>query len=341
VSSAQPPATSNSRKAAILLVLLGDEAATGICKFLPKEELRLLAQEISQLDDISPAMATEVLQEYQRLTAGHDSLAQGGPEYAAKILVKTLGDEGSKPLIDQVVRSQESATKNLEALQKVEPQRLATLLQEEHPQTIALVLAQLNGYIARTVLLLLPETVRGQAVKCLAQIQKFSPEVVSKISAVLHRKLFSAVSEQNLRPYGGVKAAAELLNRVGGDVTTSILTGIEQDNAQLANTIRDQMFTFEDFINVPDTGLRELLAQVDKKMLATSLRGASENLQSHFYKCMSSRAVEMLKEDSEALGAVRPKDIKQAQSEVIATARKLESQGKMALKNQAEEADVV
>ena len=191
MNPATQTAPNNPRKAAILLVLLGYEAATGICKYLPKEDLRLLAEEISQLDDISPAVATEVLQEYQRLTAAQNSVAQGGPDCAARILVKALGDEGSRSLIDQVVSSQESTTRNLEALQRVEPQRIATLLQEEHPQTIALVLSHLHGNVARTVLLLLPEIVREQAVKCLAQMQTFSPEVVRTISTVLHRKLLS------------------------------------------------------------------------------------------------------------------------------------------------------
>ena len=164
--------------------------------------------------------------------------------------------------------------------------------------------------------------------------------MVQKISAVLQRKL-AAPAEQDTRPFGGVDTVADLLNRVGPKVTSDLLAGIEKENAHLAATIRNQMFTFEDFAEVPETGLRELISNVDKKVLATGLKGASENLRNHFFKCMSSRAVEMLKEDMEALGPIRAKDVQQAQSEIVAVARKLEAEGKMTLKNETEEAYVV
>jgi flagellar motor switch protein FliG len=238
------------------------------------------------------------------------------------------------------VRSLETTGKNFEAVQKAAPEQIVKVLEKEHPQTIALVLAHLSAATSKNVLLLLPEPARTQAVKRLAEMQNFSPDVVRKISAVLQRKL-AAPAEQDKRPFGGVDTVADLLNRVGPKVTTDLLAGIEKDNAALAATIRNQMFTFEDFAEVPETGLRELLANVDKKSLATGLKGASENLRNHFYKCMSSRAVEMLKEDMEALGPIRSKDVQQAQSEIVAAARKLEADGKMTLKNETEEAYVV
>jgi flagellar motor switch protein FliG len=327
------------RKAAMLMVLLGDEAARKICERLPESALRLLAQEIAGLGSIRPEDATEILQEYQQQTTTQESVGRGGPDFATQFLVKTLGSEGSRPLVDQV-RSLETTTKNFEAVQKAEPQQIAKVLEQEHPQTIALVLAHLNAVVSKNVLLLLPEPARTQAVKRLAEMQDFSPEVVQKISSVLQRKL-AAPAEQDRRPFGGVDTVADLLNRVGPKVTSDLLAGIEKDNASLAATIRNQMFTFEDFVEVPETGLRELLAQVDKKVLATGLKGASENLRNHFFKCMSSRAVEMLKEDMEALGPIRSKDVQQAQSEIVAAARKLEADGKMTLKNETEEAYVV
>ena len=321
------------------MVLLGDEAARKICEHLPEASLRTLAQEITELGGIAPEAAAEVLSEYQRLAATDDAVARGGPEFATQFLVKTLGNEESRPLVDQV-RSLGSTARNFEAIQKAGPQVIVKALQREHPQTIALVLAHLNASVSKAVLLLLEEPVRTQAVKRLAEMQNFSPEVVQKISAVLQRKLV-APAEQDRRSYGGVDTVAELLNRVGPKVTTDLLSGIEKDNANLAATIRNQMFTFEDFVEVPETGLRELLTQVDKKILATALKGASENLRNHFFKCMSSRAVEMLKEDMEALGPIKSKDVNQAQSEIVAAARKLEAEGKMTLKNETEDAYVV
>jgi flagellar motor switch protein FliG len=322
------------------MVLLGEEAARKICERLPPEALRALAQEIAQLGNIAPDSAAEVLQEYQQLAiATQDALARGGPDFATQFLIKTLGNEESRPLVDRV-RSMGTTSKNFEVIQKADPPQIVKALQQEHPQTIALVLANLNATVSKAVLLLLPEPTRTQAVKRLAEMQNFSPEVVQKISAVLVRKLVAPV-EQDRSAYGGVDTVADLLNRVGPKVTTDLLAGIEKENATLAARIRNQMFTFEDFIEVPETGLRELLAQVDKKMLATALKGASENLRNHFFKCMSSRAVEMLKEDMEALGPIRAKDVTQAQSDIVTAARKLESEGKMTLKNETEDAYVV
>jgi flagellar motor switch protein FliG len=339
VSPAATKVLSNPRKAAMLMVLLGDEAARKICERLPPGALRILAQEIAELGSIPPEAAAEVLQEYQQMTTTEDSVARGGPDFATQFLMKALGNEESRPLVDQV-RSLGATSKNFEAIQKADPQQIVKVLEKEHPQTIALVLAHLNAAVSKSVLLLLPEPTRTQAVKRLAEMQNFSPEVVQKISEVLHRKLL-APKEQDRRSYEGVDTVADLLNRVGPKVTTDLLAGIEKENANLAATIRNQMFTFEDFVEVPETGLRELLAQVDKKMLATGLKGASENLRNHFFKCMSSRAVEMLKEDMEALGPIKSKDVNQAQSEIVAVARKLEAEGKMTLKNETEDAYVV
>jgi flagellar motor switch protein FliG len=164
-----------------------------------------------------------------------------------------------------------------------------------------------------------------------------SPELVSKILIAFARKLHTESTETTRRELGGVKVVADLLNQTSGKITAQILESIEKDNVDLATSIRNQMFTFEDFIQVADTGVRELLAQVDKKTLAIALKNASEELKAHIYKSMSSRAVEMLKEDTEALGQMRAKDITQAQTEIVAAARKLEVEGKLVLRNDVEE----
>lgn len=324
-----------TRKAAVLLALLGDEASTEICKHLGKDELRLLAQEISDLDDITAEMAAQVLKEYQGMVATPTAIAKGGPAYATKLVVKTLGDEGSRPLVENVIRAKQQAAQNLEALEKADPKQLAKFLQEEHPQTIALILAHLHGNVSKALLMLLPDEIRTNAVKRLASMQNFSPEIVNKVTARLLGK-FKSKKESDRRAYGGVKAVADLLNRIDGNVTKTILEAIEKDNGSLAASIRDQMFTFEDFVEVPDAGLRELLSQIDKKSLAMAIKNASENLKNRFYGCMSSRAVEMLKEDSEAMGPAKAKDISQAQAEIILVARKLESEGKISLRNSEE-----
>jgi flagellar motor switch protein FliG len=335
-----PLALAGRKKAAILMVLLGDDTAATVYKNLPESEVRLITQQIADLDYISPEIAANVLREYHRLTLTQEYLAQGGRDYAAKLLVKAFGEQNTQALLDEVNRAQEVNQQNLDTLQKTDPHQLAKFIQGEHPQTIALILAHLNSKVARAVLLTLPERIRGQAVKRLAQMQQFSPEMVKKISLVLHKRLIN-LGTQSQRAYGGVKTVAELLNQIDQESSTTILESIEQDDTQLATTIRNLMFTFEDFLAVPDTGIRELLGQVDKKTLATALKGASEDLKNHVFKCMSSRAVEMLKEDMDVLGPVRSRDVGAAQQEIVAIARRLEGEGKLTLKQEQEDSYVV
>ena len=331
---------SGKRKAAILLVLLGDDVASEVFKNLPESELKEISQEIADLEYISPEIAAKVLKEYNQLSVTQEYLAQGGAEYASKLLVKAFGAEGARGLIEEVTRAQELSSQNLDTLQKTDPQQLAKFIQGEHPQTIALVLAHLNAKAARAVLMMLPEKVRGVAVKRLAQMQQFSPEMVMKISTILHRRLV-AIGQQSRRAYGGVKAVADLLNQIDQEAGGNILESIEQDNAPLATSIRNLMFTFEDFLDVPEPGMRELLGQLDKRKLALALKGANDDLKNHFYKCMSSRAVEMLKEDMETLGPIRSREVNAAQLETVTVARRLESEGKMVLKTEQEESYVV
>jgi flagellar motor switch protein FliG len=331
---------SGKRKVAILLVLLGDEIATEIYKNLAEVEVRVISQEIANLDYVSPDAAEKVLKEYHELSLTQQYLAQGGQDYANKLLVKAYGEAEARVLIEEVMRTQELSVQNLDTLQKADPQQLAKFIQGEHPQTIALVLAHLTPKAARAVLMLLPEKTRGHAVRRLAQMQQFSPEMVKKISVILHRRL-TALGQQSRRAYGGVKAVADLLNQIDQESGAGILEAIEQDDAQLATSIRNLMFTFEDFLEVPDPGMRELLGQVDKKTLAIALKGGSEDIKSHFFKCMSTRAVEMLKEDMESLGPIRSREVNAAQQEIVTVARRLESEGKMVLKSEQEESYVV
>ena len=340
MSHAEELALSGKRKAAILMVLLGDEAASEVYRNLPEADLRSITQEIAELEYISPELAAKVLQDYYRLTLTQDYLAQGGQDYASKLLIRAFGEQGARTLLDEVSKAQEASAQNLDTLQKTDPQQLAKFIQGEHPQTIALVIAHLNVKAARSVLMMLPEKVRGQAVKRLAEMQQFSPEMVKKISLVMHKRLV-AIGEQSRRAYGGVKAVADLLNQLDQMSSSSILETIEEENAQLATSIRNLMFTFEDFLEIPETGLRELLGQVDKKTLAIALKSSSEDLRNHFFKCMSSRAVEMLKEDMEALGPMRSREVGNAQQEIVNTARRLEGEGKMFLKTEQEESYVV
>jgi flagellar motor switch protein FliG len=328
------------RKAAILLVLLGDDVASEVFRHLNITEVQRLTAEIAQLSSISSEMAAHVLQEYHRLSLTQDYLAQGGQEYANQLLVKAFGKEGASTLLEQVLQTQEANALSFDTLRKADPEQLAKFVEGEHPQTVALLLAHLGARASTSLLVLLPEKLRAEAVRRLAVMQQFSTEMVKRISAVLHKKLAS-VGEQSRRAYGGVSAVAEMLNSVDRKYSDQILSSIEQQDPKLSLAIRDLMFAFEDLSTVPEAAIREVLGQADKKTLATALKGASEDLKNHFYKSMSSRAVEMLKEDIEALGPVRSSQVRQAQQEIVNLARKLETDGKIALKSSGEDAYVV
>jgi flagellar motor switch protein FliG len=340
MSSPAQTELSGIRKAAILLVLLGDSVASTICDHLPQESLKALAEEISSIGEIPDETANIVLREYELMSGPKKSVVQGGPGYAEKVFLKTNEQSGGKSAVYEIINTTKASVEAIEILRNATPDRLAAALKEELPQTIAIILLHIDGKAAGAALSLLSEESRAQAVRRLAQMKASSPELVTKILTAFARKLRTDPTEPVRREVGGVKHVADLLNQTPGKVTTQILDSIEKENLDLATSIRNQMFTFEDFIKIPDEGVRELLSQVDKKSLATALKTASEELQAHFFKSMSSRAVEMLKEDTEALGNLRAKDIAQAESEIVAIARKLESDGKLVLRDNDEEENV-
>jgi flagellar motor switch protein FliG len=338
--SADAHTNTGLRKAAVLLVLLGEETASLIFRNLNESELQHVTQEISDMGTIDPAEASVILNEYYNLAVTQEYISQGGVEYAERLLVKTLGAEGARIMLEAVNRAQELSACKLDSLQKADPQQLAKFLQGEHPQTIALIMAHLDPKQASALLMKLSEETRAAAVKRLAELRQFSPEMAQKVSVVLHKRL-QALGEQSRRAYAGFKGVADLLNRMDPSAGKVILELIERDDARLALGIRNLMFTFDDLLGVPEAGIRELLAQLDKKTLAQALKGASPQLRDHLFKSMSSRAVDMLKEDMETLGPLRSRDVTKAQQECVSVARKLESQGKLQLKQETEDELVV
>jgi flagellar motor switch protein FliG len=328
------------RKAAILLVLLGEDVASQIYRNLPEHDLEELTQAIAELEYIDPETAQTVLEEYHRLALTQDYLAQGGTDYAQKLLVKAFGEDGARQLLRQVSQAAEMSASKLDSLQKSDPQQLAKFLESEHPQTIALILAHLDSKQASSLLMRLPEALRAEAIKRMAQLRQFSPEIAQRVSMALHKRL-EALGEQHRRAYAGVQGVADLLNRLDPVATKTILETIEKEDPKVALSIRNLMFTFQDLLGVPDVGIRELLGNLDKKTLAMALRGATEELKNYIFKSMSSRAVEMLKEDMEVLGPVRARDVTKAQQEVVAVARKLEAEGKISLGAEGEDEYIV
>ncbi len=324
---------SGVRKAAILVTLIGDEAAATLFHHLSDEDLHGLTHEIARLGTVSKDVSQKILEEYQNMVVAQEHIAQGGHEVATRLLVRAFGENGAKDMVGRLVRSQEVNSSRVESLQRIDPKQLARFLEGEHPQTIALILGHLETKQASALLMCLPHPVRAESVRRLANLRQFSPAMAEKVAIVLNKRLRS-VGEQKKKTYSGFQSVADLMNNIDATTSGEILETLEKEEATLAGSIRDLMFTFDDFLGVSEVQLRTVTATADKKVLTLALKGASETLRNHFYQTMSSRAIEMLKEEAESLGPVRSKDVAKAQLEVVAVARKLEIEGKIVLKSE-------
>ncbi len=322
---------SGARKAAVLLVAVGEELAKEILRALPEVDVQRLTEELADLRGITPELSAQILEEFWELLETQNFMVHGGLDYASRLLVETFGQERADDLLALVRRSQEAAQGNLAKLQRTDPQQLGKLLDQEHPQTIALVLAHLDPRRASLVLDNLSEDHKVVSIQRLAEMRQFSPEMAQKVAHILHRRLES-VGDTARKSYSGFKAVADLLNRLNAEESKKILETIEEGEPELALNIRNLMFTFEDLVTVPPATIREIVSGVDKRQLALALRGANDELRAQIFKAMSSRAVEMLKEDMEVLGPVRSREVAQAQQEILNLARRLETEGKVVLK---------
>ena len=322
---------SGARKAAVLLMAIGDELAKEILRALPEADVERLTSELADLRGISPEISAAVLEEFWKLLATQGYMVHGGIDYANRLLAETFGKQRAEDLMMQIRRAQEAEQGNLAQLQRTDPQQLGKLLDAEHPQTIALVLAHLDPKRASMVLSSLTEEHRVLSMRRLAEMRQFSPEMAQKVAQILHRRL-EKVGDAQRKSYSGFKAVADLMNRLDAEEAKRILETIEEAQPELALNIRNLMFTFEDLVTVPPATIREIVSGVDKKQLAMAMRGAKEDLRAAIFKAMSSRAAEMLREDMEVLGPVRSREVTQAQQEILNLARRMEAEGKVILK---------
>jgi flagellar motor switch protein FliG len=336
MSSLENAPLSGTRKAAILISLLADEAAAMILRNLPDEDLQRITEEIAALRSVPFNVTLEVLEEFQQIMVAQDFIAMGGQDVATRLLIKAFGENGAKSMVQRLSRADEQNSLRVDSLKKANPQQLARFLIGEHSQTKALILGHLDAKQASALLMKLEPEVRADCVRRLANMGQFSPDVAAKVSAVLNRRL-RTVGDSGKRTESGFRGVAELMNRLDPLAAREILENIEKDEPKLAVSIRDLMFTFDDFLEVPEQELRELMNLTDKRTLMIALKGASEDLRSHFYRTMSSRAMELMKEDSDVMGPVRSKDVAKAQTEIVMIARKLESEGKIVLKSEGED----
>lgn len=324
------------RKAAILLVAVGDELAKLFFQSLSTSDVQQVTDEITRLGQIPKAQLTQVLMEFYGLLETEQYMVRGGPEYASRLLAQAFGKDQAEQMLLEVQGMRERTHGDLALLQKMDPHQLSKFLENEHPQTVALVLAHLDAKRGSTLLMHLDPTLRVETVRRLAEMRQFSPEMAQKVGVILHRRM-EAMGSNGRRSYAGFKAVADMLNRLDMVSSKTILEEIEREEPKLAIGIRNLMFTFDDLITVSEASIRELVAAVDKRVLALSLKGARENLKAHLFKAMSTRAVEMLKDDMDAMGPVRTKEVGRAQQELLLFAHSLEAEGRITLKLEADD----
>lgn len=314
-----------ARKAALVALLLGEHVASRVFKHLKEEEVERIAREVAQLSQVDRDLGVAALEEFHTMWQTAEYLNRGGLEYAQKLLVETLGPDVAKRMIERVVKSFQS-TMAFTAFEKADPQQLSKFILSEHPQTIALILAHQKPQHAASLLNSLPEDLRVEVITRMANLDDISPEVISRIAKVIETRLKS-LGVTTKESFGGVRAVAELLNRLDRNISQSVLESIEAETPDLAVSIRNLMFVFDDLQGVEDTAIREIVQRADKKTLTIALKGASEEIRTRFFGNMSKRASEMIREEMEVLGAMRLRDVEKSQQEIVAIARKLEEEG--------------
>ena len=328
------------RKAAILMVMIGPEASSSILRELDEEEVQSISREIARVPMLAPEEAEGVLEEFYQMSLAHDYVLKGGVDYARKVLVDAFGPEAAKRMLDRLLKQMSNETLSFDALQKTDPQQLAKFIHSEHPQTIALILSHLNPSQAAGLLVSIPAELRTDVALRMASLDQISPEIVSKIAAVIGTKLKS-LGELSREAYGGVHAVAEMCNPLDSTTTKEIVEYIEQSNPKLGETIRHLMFVFEDLLLLDTNAIKELLGKVDRKILTVALKGTSEQMKNHMLQAMSQRGAEMLREDMEALGPIKIKEVEAAQQQIITVVRQLETEGVISLKGSTGEQYVV
>jgi len=317
------------KMAATLFVLMGEETAAEVLRYLNEAEIEAISKEISTVGPIAAEDAEKSAEELYQLLVANRFVSEGGVEYAKKVILRTLGAGPARRIMDRLTQSY-SRSNAFDAIDRLNPIQLSQFIQNEHPQTIALILAHLTTASSAELLESLPEDIQADVAVRMASLETISPEVIRGISAVLEEKL-KPVGTYAQQAYGGIRAVAELLNRIDRRKSRAVLEKMDSSKPDVANSIRELMFVFEDIATLDDAAIREILQRVDKKTIATALKGGTEQQQQQFFRNMSGRGVEMMKEEVEIMGPVKIKDVHAAQQRIVEVVRKLEEEGRINL----------
>lgn len=314
------------QKAAILLIALGPEISSNILKHMREDEIEKLTLEIANQRKISQEIKDSVINEFHQMCLAKEYLSSGGIDYAREILEKALGSEKAVLIINKLTSSLQ--IRPFDFARKTDPAQLLNFIQNEHPQTIALIMAYLQPEQAGSILSALPPDRQVDVAKRIATMDRTSPDVIKDVERILERKLSSLVT-QDFTAAGGVDAIVEVLNRVDRTTERTIIENLEVQHPELAEEIKKRMFVFEDIVLLDDRSLQLVLREVDTKELALALKASSTEVAEKIYKNMSKRASEMLREEIEYMGPVRIRDVEEAQQKIVNVIRRLEESGEI------------
>ncbi|NLM40521.1 MAG: flagellar motor switch protein FliG [Firmicutes bacterium] len=332
------PDLSGKQKAAVLLVSLGPEIAAQIYRHLRDEEIETLTREIANTSHVRADVRDTVLNEFYEMYIAREYVEQGGIDYARELLEKALGAARAEAILSRLAST--ITTRPFSVARKTDPGQLLNFIQNEHPQTIALILAYLNPEQAGMILSALPPETQVDVAKRVALLDRTTPEILKEIEETLEQRL-SAFAVEDYTMAGGIDTAVEILSMVDRATEKTIIDALEEEDPELAESILKRMFVFEDIVTLDDRSIQKVLREVDTKDLALALKTASEDVAGRIYRNMSKRAADMLKEDIEFMGPVRLRDIEEAQQKVVATIRRLEEAGEIIISRGGEDEVVV
>lgn len=317
----QSSEVSGIQKAAILLISLGPERSANIFKHLKEDEIESLTLEIANTRSVSSAVKDQVLDEFYEICLAQQYIAEGGITYAKELLEKALGVDKAREVIGKLTASLQ--VRPFEFVRKTDATQLLNFIQDEHPQTIALILSYLSSSQAATIISSLAPDKQADVAKRIAMMDRTSPDVIKEVEKVLERKLASLMN-QDYTIVGGVDSIVEILNTVDRGTEKHIMETLEIEEPELADEIRKKMFVFEDILSLDDKSIQRVLREVDNNELAVALKGTVEEVQNVIFNNMSKRLAAMIREDMEYMGPVRLKDVEEAQQKIVNVIRKLE-----------------
>ncbi len=315
---------SMAEKIAILLLQLGEDVTAHIFTNMNVEAITEVSKFIASNRSVDKVVATTVMEEFYAIIQSNQYINSGGMDYAREILFKALGQDEAKKVLDRLAKTM-TTTQNFAYLAKIKPQQLADFIVNEHPQTVALILAHMEATTAAETLSFFSDDLRAEVAMRMAKLGDISPSIIKRVSAVLESKLESLATYKV--EVGGPRAVADVFNRLGAKASKSTLSHIEQIDEQLASSIKEMMFTFEDITALDNNGVREILKTVDKKDLMLALKSSAEELKEKFFANMSQRAKDAFVEEMQFLGAVKVKDVEGAQRRIVEVVQQLAEQG--------------